>query len=79
MNTENTREEAKSFLEANGYPNPDSNFVSEMLDTMVEYAEYKLKNHDLLADVSKCQYCMDVNTPKGDEYCNDCKEQLKDI
>lgn len=46
------RETAKQFLEAKGYPNPDSNFENELLDTMVEYAQQQVKNNDLLHDVS---------------------------
>jgi len=46
------RETAKQFLEVNGYPNPDSNFENEMLDTMVEYALEQVKNNDLLHSVS---------------------------
>lgn len=58
MNTGNTREEAKLFLDVNGYPNPDSNFLSEMLDTMVEYAQSKLKTHVDLDGVSGCSFAL---------------------
>ena len=47
------RETAKQFLEVNGYPNPDSNFENELLDTMVEYAQQQVKNNDLLHSVSQ--------------------------
>ena len=41
------KETAKQFLEVNGYPNIDSNFENELLDTMVEYAISQVKNNDL--------------------------------
>ena len=38
------RETAKQFLEIDGYPNPDSNYENELLDTMVDYAKEQFKN-----------------------------------
>ena len=55
----------------------DSGITNRMIELCEEY--HKLASDGDLADVSKCQYCRDVSIPKGDEYCDDCEEQLKDI
>ena len=66
------RDTAKQFLEVNGYPNPDSNFENEMIDTMVEYALEQVENNDLLHSVSesllaKCWNCQYFET-RGKNY-----------
>jgi hypothetical protein len=62
------RETAKQFLEVNGYPNPDSNFENELLDTMVEYAQQQVKNNDSLHSVSGCFTADDVERAYDDGY-----------
>jgi hypothetical protein len=49
------------------------------IEKLVRLHQSELKNNGVLADVSKCQYCRDVFISNGEEYCGNCKEELKDI
>ncbi len=40
-----TRDEALRYLNMNGWPNPDSDFEKELIDTMIEFANGVVKNN----------------------------------
>lgn len=70
------RETAKQFLEVNGYPNSDSNFENELIDTMVEYALQQVKNNDSLHSVSNsvCECCNENESKVQANICHSCYE-----
>ena len=40
------KDEARKFLDQNGWPSPYGNYENELIDTMVEFAKEQLKERD---------------------------------